>query len=220
MASPCWSGSSSIGRSARRSRWQPVLSGEELKALAALSRRIYLPDVVTNYIARLVDATHGGEAGAARGVKFGASPRAALALAAAARARALLAGRMNASFEDVRALAAPVLQHRLVLDYTRAAGGAPRAGCDPSLLEHVPGAGVRAAEDPARREDLARRCARSSPAALARASARGRPFSLRRGGRVRARRSAIRSRARAAGDQDHLAFRSCSRRAAMRRSKC
>ncbi len=61
--------------------------------------------MVANYIARLVDSTH--EGAAAEGVKFGASPRAALALAAAAKSSALLAGRLNASFEDVEALAAP-----------------------------------------------------------------------------------------------------------------
>jgi MoxR-like ATPase len=93
---------------------QPVLAGEELLEISSLTRRVFLPDVVTNYIARLVDATHAGRSSAASGIKFGASPRAALGLAAASRARALLEGRLNASFEDVQAMAAPVLQHRIV----------------------------------------------------------------------------------------------------------
>ena len=69
----------------------------------------------------------------AGGIRFGASPRAALGLAAAARARALLQGRLNASFEDVGAVAVPVLGHRIVLDYNarvdgQTAGARPRRG--------------------------------------------------------------------------------------------
>ncbi|MFW5752432.1 MAG: AAA family ATPase, partial [Planctomycetota bacterium] len=52
-----------------------------------------------------------------RYVRWGASPRAALTLAACARAAALLAGRPAVGFEDVRAVAVPTLAHRLVLGY-------------------------------------------------------------------------------------------------------
>jgi MoxR-like ATPase len=115
-----------------------VLTRDELIEMSALSRRIFLPDVVANYIARLVDATHPGATKAAAGVKYGASPRAALGLAAAARARALLEGRMNASFEDVQAVAVPVLQHRLVLDYAARVEGATAAEVVGALLTEVP----------------------------------------------------------------------------------
>lgn len=114
----------------------PVMTRDELVALCDLARTIHLPDVVANYIARVVDATHEGEA--AKGVKFGASPRAALALAAAARSAALLGGRLNASFEDVEALAAPVLQHRIVLDYTARLGGRTAADVVRDILAAVP----------------------------------------------------------------------------------
>jgi MoxR-like ATPase len=114
-----------------------VLTREELLALSALARRIYLPDVVTNYIARLVDATHEGRSTAAAGIKFGASPRAALGLAAAARSRALLEGRMNASFEDVQAVAVPVLQHRIVLEYSARIDGRTPAMVVAALLQEV-----------------------------------------------------------------------------------
>jgi MoxR-like ATPase len=117
---------------------EPVLTREELLEIAALSRRIFLPDVVTNYIARVVDATHRGSSEAAAGVKFGASPRAALGLAAGARARALLDGRMNASFEDVQAIAVPVLQHRIVLDYSARLEGRTPAEIVAALLAEVP----------------------------------------------------------------------------------
>ncbi|MEO7934004.1 MAG: AAA family ATPase [Chthoniobacterales bacterium] len=112
---------------------QPVLSHEELQAVTAIARRIFLPDVVANYIARLVEATH-----LAAGVKYGASPRAALALAASARSRALLEKRLNASFEDVQAVAGPVLQHRLVLDYSAKLDGTTSSQIVAQLLESVP----------------------------------------------------------------------------------
>ena len=115
---------------------EPVMTREELIELCDLARTIHLPEVVANYIARIVDATH--ESPAAEGVKFGASPRAALALAAAARSAALLGGRLNASFEDVEALAGPVLQHRLVLDYTARLGGRTAADVVRSILAAVP----------------------------------------------------------------------------------
>jgi len=110
-----------------------VLDGAELRGISDLARRIFLPDVVVNYLARLVEATHG-----LPGVKYGASPRAALALAAAARSRALLAGRLNASFEDVQAVAGPVLGHRLVLDYSAKLEGRTPATVVSALLESVP----------------------------------------------------------------------------------
>ena len=117
---------------------QPVLTRAELLEMSALARRIFLPDVVANYIARLVDATHHGASEAAAGVKFGASPRAALGLAIGARARALLHGRLNASFEDVQAIAAPVLQHRIVLDYAARLDGRTPAAIVAALLNEVP----------------------------------------------------------------------------------
>ncbi len=117
---------------------EPVLDRQALIDLSALSRRIYLPDVVANFIARLVDATHPGQSKAAAGIKFGASPRAALGLAAAARARALLAGRLNASFEDVSALAIPVLQHRIILDYSARVEGRTPAATIRTILEEIP----------------------------------------------------------------------------------
>ena len=115
-----------------------VLTRDELLRLSALAARIFLPEVVVNYIARLVDATHVGQSKTAGGIKFGASPRAALGLAAAARARALLEGRLNASFEDVRAVAVPVLQHRVVLDYHARIDGLTAPEIVRALLEEVP----------------------------------------------------------------------------------
>ena len=116
----------------------PVLSGEEFDAVTETVRQIYLPDVVANFIARLVDGTHPGQSKTAGNIKFGASPRAALALAAASKARALIKNRINASFEDVRAVAIPVLQHRIILEYNARIDGQSNRQVVEQLLDEIP----------------------------------------------------------------------------------
>jgi MoxR-like ATPase len=118
-------------------RVRSVMDAPALETLLGQVRRIYMPPTVANYIARLVQASHPGEPHAA-GVKFGASPRAALALAAAAKARALCDRRINASYEDVRAVAAAVLRHRVVLDYGARLEGLSSDLLVARLLEKVP----------------------------------------------------------------------------------
>ena len=115
----------------------PALTPDELREAIALARRIFMPDVVARYIARVVNATHAGESSAAEDVKYGASPRAALALAAAAKARALLEQRLNASFEDVQAIARPVLQHRVIVDYRARIAGRSAADVVGRVLEEI-----------------------------------------------------------------------------------
>ncbi|MEM9283019.1 MAG: MoxR family ATPase [Verrucomicrobiota bacterium] len=117
---------------------ETVLSSAEFTAVTAIVRKIYLPDVVSSYIARLVDGTHRGSSRASENIKYGASPRAALGLASAAKARALMAGRINASFEDVAEVAVPVLQHRIILEYEARIEGFTNRQVVESLLEEVP----------------------------------------------------------------------------------
>ncbi len=116
---------------------EKVLSREDLAGITAAVRKIYLPEVVANYIARLVDATHGGTK-ASTAIKYGASPRAALALASAAKARALMQGRINTSFEDVAAVATPVLIHRIILQYEARIEGRSSGDVVAELLGEVP----------------------------------------------------------------------------------
>jgi len=115
-----------------------VTSAETLQEVIATARRIFLPDVVANYIARLVDGTHPGQSSAAESVRYGASPRAALSLASAAKARALMNGRSNASFEDVQATATPVLIHRIVLDYSARIDGHTSRDVVAQLIQEIP----------------------------------------------------------------------------------
>jgi MoxR-like ATPase len=98
--------------------WQ--MTAAELSSLFEVMERIFLPRPVSRYIARLVEATQPGSPSVDHVqsyVSYGASPRAAIAMAEAARAVALLAGRPSVGFEDVKKVAAPVLNHRLVLNY-------------------------------------------------------------------------------------------------------
>ncbi|MBC8094259.1 MAG: AAA family ATPase [Akkermansiaceae bacterium] len=99
--------------------WQ--MERADLEKLFEIMGRIYLPRPVSRYIARLVTATHPGSAEASeavtRYVSYGASPRAAIAIAEAARAHALISGRPTVGFEDVKIVAEPVLNHRLLLNY-------------------------------------------------------------------------------------------------------
>jgi MoxR-like ATPase len=111
--------------STRRRGEPPVptqpLSPEELSQIFKVMERMYLPRAVSRYISRLVAASHPGSVEAtpevSNYVTYGASPRAAIALAEASRAYALLNGRPSVGFEDVRAVAAPVMNHRLILNY-------------------------------------------------------------------------------------------------------
>jgi MoxR-like ATPase len=130
-------------RSAGRSpALSPVLSAGELDRLFGLADRVHLPAAVSNYVARVVAATHPESAAAPaevrKFVRFGASPRAAISLAGTARAAALLAGKPNAGFDEVRAVAGSVLGHRLILDYSARLEGMTPAKLVGRLLETVP----------------------------------------------------------------------------------
>ena len=102
-------------------RAQPVMTGEQLLQLQALTRRIFVDPALMEYGIRVASATRDLAAFGLRHlapyVTYGASPRASINLALAAQALALLRGRQYALPEDVRALAPDVLRHRLVLSY-------------------------------------------------------------------------------------------------------
>lgn len=97
------------------------VSAAELDVLFEVMNRIYLPGPVAEYIARLVNATNPGVSAASRKVnefvQYGASPRAAIAVAETARGVALLAGRPSVGFNDVREVFVSALNHRVLLNY-------------------------------------------------------------------------------------------------------
>jgi MoxR-like ATPase len=124
-----------------------IADPDEISGLFRAMNAVLLPRPVARYIGRLVTATHPSDAGATdlvrRFVRFGASPRAAIALAESARAVALLGGRASVGFEDVKAMAPAVLRHRLILGYE---AGLERVRTDDVIrdlmerTEEVPGA--------------------------------------------------------------------------------
>src|SRR5262245_2852451 len=97
------------------------MSPEDLDAVFAVVDQVFLPRPVSRYVARLVAATHSTTTEAPPLVRdyvsYGASPRAAIALAESARAVALLAGRPTVGFDDVKKVAVAVPNHRLILNY-------------------------------------------------------------------------------------------------------
>ncbi len=118
-----------------------LLSASELQQLFDLTDQVHLPEAVSNYIARLVTATRPEESASPdqvrKFVKFGASPRAAIALAATSRAAALLKGKPNVGFEEVKRVAMCVLGHRIILDYAARLEGWTSQKLVASLLESV-----------------------------------------------------------------------------------
>jgi MoxR-like ATPase len=93
-------------------------------------REVPLAEVVKDYAVRLVMSTHpqqkqgNGSGGLAQQfVLYGSSPRGLQSMILAAKARALLAGRPNVSFDDIRALLLPSLRHRLILNLEADAEG-------------------------------------------------------------------------------------------------
>ena len=98
-----------------------VMDGREILQWQQLVREVILAPHVQDYIVRLILATHPGGPVALEAtnkyLRWGASPRGAQALALAAKVRALLEGRYNVSFEDVRRVYLPALRHRVILNF-------------------------------------------------------------------------------------------------------
>jgi len=106
---------------------EPVLSAEDILEVQRIVRLVPVADHVIRYAVALVRRTRIGEEGAAEFLKeqlrWGAGPRAVQYLILGAKARALLQGRSHVACEDVRAMAKPVLRHRLVLSFTAESEG-------------------------------------------------------------------------------------------------
>ena len=96
----------------------PVMTAADVRRLQALAREVAMSEELVRYVARLVRATRDRALPyIEKWVRWGAGPRAGQALILAAKARALLAGRFAVTPSDLRTLAAPVLRHRLLLNF-------------------------------------------------------------------------------------------------------
>lgn len=118
-----------------------VMGGDAILALQARVREVHLGDDLLAWITRLVRASrpHPDAPEVVRQyVRWGAGPRAGQALVLASKARALLHGRLAATREDVAALAAPVLRHRLLLSFAAEAERKTTDDVIVALLEALP----------------------------------------------------------------------------------
>ncbi len=118
-----------------------VLDAERVLLLQRRVREVPVAGNVLEYAARLVRATRPGTPGApdevARWVRWGAGPRAGQALVLGAKARALLAGRFHVTPDDVRRVAAPVLRHRVLVNFSAEAEGVTPDALVARLLDAV-----------------------------------------------------------------------------------
>ena len=121
---------------------EKVMEAQEILRWQQLIRTVILAKHVQDYIVRLTLATHpGGEFGlpiTQQYLRWGSSPRGAQTLALAAKARALLDGRFNVSFEDVRRVFLPAMRHRVILNFEAQAEGIDPDQVLLELLEKVP----------------------------------------------------------------------------------
>jgi MoxR-like ATPase len=100
---------------------EPILSREEVLFLGHCAAQVFIDEKLKNYIVDLVLATREpkqfGLQKLAGVLQVGASPRASISLIKASRAHALLRGRGFVTLEDIRAVAFPILRHRLILSF-------------------------------------------------------------------------------------------------------
>jgi MoxR-like ATPase len=128
--------------STRTAHADSVLKAEEVLRLQDLVRGVPIADDVVRYAARLVSATRPGVGPELkdihRYIAYGASPRASQYLVLGGKARAILAGRYHVDFADIKAVAHPVLRHRLVLNFHARADQVDSDKLVSRLLEAVP----------------------------------------------------------------------------------
>ncbi len=122
-----------LGEILRRTTARPpaplnrIVDGPTIQQMSLLARQVPIATHLTDYVVRIVLATHADDALATPEVKqyvrYGASPRAAQAIVLGAKIRALIDGRLNVAFDDIRGVAIPALRHRLLLNFEAEAAG-------------------------------------------------------------------------------------------------
>jgi len=119
-----------------------VADGAQIVTMGRLARQIPVPSHVSDFVARLVVASHPDHEAAPPLVKqfirYGSSPRGGQALILGAKITALFAGRLNVAFEDVAAVAPAALRHRLLLNFEGQAEGVTTDDVVKELLKDVP----------------------------------------------------------------------------------
>ncbi|MCX7702914.1 MAG: MoxR family ATPase, partial [Planctomycetota bacterium] len=121
---------------------EPLLTKEEIISLMNLVLKVRVPDEVNRYAVTLARLTRPKEVDAPEFVKeyvaWGVGPRAPQALILGSKARAMLHGRYEISFEDIRSLVHPVFRHRLITNFHADAEGVSSDHIIEKLLATVP----------------------------------------------------------------------------------
>jgi MoxR-like ATPase len=119
-----------------------VLNRESLIELMNLVREVPVASHVKDYAVRLILATHPRTETAApistQYLRFGSSPRGGQTLMLAGKVRALIQGRFNVSFDDIEAVAAPAMRHRLIPNFEAEAEGVTTDHIIAQILKDVP----------------------------------------------------------------------------------
>jgi MoxR-like ATPase len=106
---------------------QKVADGATIRQMGLLAREVPISSAVTDYVVRLTLATHpqGEQAPeiVRRYVRYGVSPRGAQSIVLGSKIRALMEGRLNVAYDDVRDITAPALRHRLILNFDAESSG-------------------------------------------------------------------------------------------------
>ena len=120
---------------------EQLFDGEQLKQFQDVVRRVPIAEDVARFAVRLSAASRPGRAGVPgfvnEWVNWGAGTRASQCLVLGAKTRALLAGRAHVTFDDIRAMARPVLRHRILVNYRAEAEGVSVDKVIERLIEHV-----------------------------------------------------------------------------------
>ena len=127
-----------------------VMSGAKVLAFRELVREVPVASHVRDFASGIVMATHPQAADSPevsrRFVRYGSSPRGAQALILGAKVRALSEGRYNVSLDDLKALAAPALRHRVILNFEGEAEGVDVDNLVSQVIESVESTTARAKE--------------------------------------------------------------------------
>ena len=121
---------------------RPVVTGADLVAFQILVRKVPVSEPVMKYALEIVRRSRKGKEGAPdfveKWVSYGASVRAAQYLILGGKARAIMSGRYHVSFDDIRALAHPVLRHRVLTNFHAESEGVTADRIVDQLLDLVP----------------------------------------------------------------------------------
>ncbi|MBI2144918.1 MoxR family ATPase [Candidatus Woesearchaeota archaeon] len=117
----------------RERKIKPVITKEQLLDLQALTKQVPISSDLKQFVVKLVNETRNRK----DIIEYGASPRASTSLVLSSKARALVSGRNHVSIEDIRAMAYPVLRHRILLNFEAERKGLTPDGAIKMLLDKI-----------------------------------------------------------------------------------